>query len=135
MLACRLASVACRSLRKKGVGVNASCLFCRIAAHELEAEIVYEDDAVVAFQDINPQAPVHILIVPRAHLASIDDIVPEDEPVMGRLVLTASKIARDQGIVDGGYRLVLNCGEGAGQSVFHVHMHLLGGRRFNWPPG
>lgn len=111
------------------------CLFCGISARKIDADVLYEDDALVAFRDINPQAPVHILIIPRAHIATINDLRSEHGELLGRLLLAAPKIARDQGVEDDGYRLVLNCQEGAGQSVFHLHMHLLGGRRMSWPPG
>ena len=111
------------------------CLFCRIIQHELDADIVYEDDAVVAFRDIHPQAPVHILIVPRTHLPTTNDIREDHAESISGLFRAAAKIAVDQGVDQKGYRLVMNCQEGAGQSVFHVHMHLLGGRRMAWPPG
>lgn len=111
------------------------CLFCRIIARELDADLVFENDHVVAFRDIAPQAPTHLLIVPRTHVATVDDLRAEHAHELAELFLTASKLARDQGLGDGGYRLVVNCREGAGQSVFHLHMHLLGGRGFQWPPG
>jgi len=112
-----------------------SCLFCKIAHRELDADLVFEDDHVVAFQDINPQAPVHVLIIPRAHVATVNDLREEHGEDLARLFLAARKIAVDQGVDEEGYRLVVNCQEGAGQSVFHIHMHLLGGRRMSWPPG
>lgn len=110
------------------------CIFCKIAAGEV-GKLVYEDDAVAAFDDLNPQAPVHVLIVPKKHVARVSEIQPEDTELAGRLIMAANKIARDRGIDGSGYRLVINCNEGAGQSVWHVHVHLLGGRRFAWPPG
>ncbi|RPI29851.1 MAG: histidine triad nucleotide-binding protein [Acidobacteria bacterium] len=110
------------------------CLFCRIVRRESPARLVKEDDLALAFRDTNPQAPTHILIIPKAHIQSIDAARPEDEPVLGRLLLMAQVIAREEGIV-GGYRLVFNNGRGAGQTVFHIHLHLLGGRPFRWPPG
>jgi histidine triad (HIT) family protein len=112
-----------------------ACLFCKIARHELDAAVVYEDDDVLAFKDIQPQAPVHVLVIPKRHLATLNDLRPDHGDLIVRLVLAATKIARDQGVADDGYRLVWNCQEGAGQSVFHLHLHLLGGRRLNWPPG
>ena len=111
------------------------CLFCRIAAGAIPADVVAEGDEWLAFRDINPQAPTHVLVVPRRHIATLDDLTPTDAPLMGTLVGAAAQIARDEGVVDGGYRVVVNCGAGAGQSVFHIHLHLLGGRPFSWPPG
>jgi histidine triad (HIT) family protein len=112
-----------------------ACIFCKIVSGEIEAAIVHEDDEVVAFRDVNPQAPVHVLVVPRRHVATLDDLRPEHGEIVARMVLAATKIARDQDMSREGYRLVWNCGEGAGQSVFHLHLHLLGGRRMHWPPG
>jgi histidine triad (HIT) family protein len=112
-----------------------TCLFCRIAAHEIQARIVFEDDAVVAFHDIQPQAPHHILVVPRRHVATLDELRPHDQALAGNLLLAATQIARDAGLAKDGYRVVLNCGPGAGQSVFHIHAHILGGRPLSWPPG
>ena len=110
------------------------CIFCRIAAGEIPSEMVYQDEQLVAFRDLNPQAPVHILIIPRAHLASLADARPEHGPVLGQVLLAAGEIARQEGIAEG-YRVVNNCGESAGQTVFHVHFHVLGGRDMGWPPG
>lgn len=110
------------------------CIFCRIAAGEV-GKLVYEDEFIAAFDDLNPQAPVHVLIVPKKHVARISEIGDEDAETAGRLIAAANKIARDRGIDSSGYRLVINCNEGAGQSVWHVHVHLLGGRAFAWPPG
>ncbi len=112
-----------------------SCLFCRIIAGTIPAQFIVQDASVVAFADINPQAPHHILICPREHLPSLDDVAQPHEPLMGHIVSVAAQIARDRGLAPGGYRLVANCGAGAGQSVFHIHFHLLGGRPFSWPPG
>jgi histidine triad (HIT) family protein len=109
------------------------CLFCKIAAGEIDSKRVYEDDRVVAFRDINPAAPVHVLVVPREHVSRISEAGEEHAELIGRLHLAAGKIAEAEGLKD--YRLVINCGEGAGQSVFHVHLHLLGGRPMSWPPG
>ena len=109
------------------------CLFCRIVRGEIPAAVVHKDDHVVAFRDINPQAPVHVVIVPREHVASLNDAT--DAEMLGRLSLAASDIARREGIADSGYRTVVNTNRAAGQTVFHVHLHLLGGRSMGWPPG
>jgi histidine triad (HIT) family protein len=109
------------------------CLFCKIIKKEIPSGAVYEDDEVFAFNDINPQAPVHILIVPKEHIATTEDLNENNSAIAGKLVLTASKIAKDMNLK--GYRLVINCNEIAGQSVFHIHCHLLGGRAMGWPPG
>lgn len=111
------------------------CLFCRIVAGDLDADIVYQDESVLAFRDISPQAPTHVLIVPKKHIATINDIETDDATTVGALFLAAQKIAADEGLADAGYRVAMNCNEGAGQSVFHIHLHLLGGRGFSWPPG
>jgi histidine triad (HIT) family protein len=111
------------------------CLFCKIARKEIPARILYEDRLVAAFADINPQAPVHALIIPKAHYGTLNDVSAEEEQLLGHMVLVATKIAGEQGLRDKGYRLVANCLASAGQSVFHVHLHLLGGRDFHWPPG
>ena len=108
------------------------CIFCRIVAKEVPSRLVYEDDAVIAFNDLNPQAPLHVLVVPRRHVGRLADL--DDEALAGKLTLTAAKIAKDAGHGEN-FRLVMNNGAGAGQSVFHVHLHVLGGRRFTWPPG
>ncbi|MDQ2666077.1 MAG: histidine triad nucleotide-binding protein [Gemmatimonadota bacterium] len=110
-----------------------TCLFCRIARKEIPATIVYENEAVVAFRDIDAKAPTHVLIIPRTHVASLDDAT--DAHMLGSLQLAAAEIARNEGLVSGGYRTVMNNGADAGQSVFHVHLHLLGGRKLGWPPG
>jgi histidine triad (HIT) family protein len=114
---------------------NERCLFCRIANGEINAKRVYEDETVLAFQDINPQAPTHVLVIPRKHIAGLDDLGDGDEAIVGTLVSRAAAIARNLGLNTDGYRLVANCGEAAGQTVFHIHFHLLGGRNFGWPPG
>lgn len=113
----------------------ADCLFCKIIAGEIKGDIVYEDDEVVAFRDINPQAPTHVLIVPRRHIATLNDLEEGDAGLVGKLSLVARDLARKFGFADDGYRVVMNCNEGAGQSVWHIHMHLLAGRRLTWPPG
>lgn len=110
------------------------CLFCKVVAGTIPAKKVYEDERVFAFQDINPQAPTHILIVPKKHIIGLKEATPEDAELIGYCQLVAAKIARERGIEDG-YRTVYNVGRGAGQSVFHLHLHLLGGRKLNWPPG
>jgi len=111
------------------------CLFCRMVTGEIKPDAVYEDDEILAFRDINPQAPLHVLVVPKRHIATTNDLDAEDAGLVGRLVLAARRIAADEGVDEAGYRLVVNCNAGAGQSVFHVHVHLLGGRRLGWPPG
>jgi histidine triad (HIT) family protein len=111
------------------------CVFCRIAAKEIPARIVFEDTKCLAFEDLNPQAPHHVLIIPRAHFATLDDVPESEAATLGHMVSKATTIARERGIAASGYRLVWNCREGAGQSVFHIHLHLLGGRPFSWPPG
>jgi len=111
------------------------CLFCRIVTGEIPGDIVYQDDHVMAFRDLNPQAPTHILIIPKQHIATTNDIQPEQAELAGQLLLAAQKIAHDEGIAESGYRTVLNCNAGAGQSVYHIHLHLLGGRPMGWPPG
>ena len=110
------------------------CLFCKIGAKKIPAKIVYEDERVFAFEDINPQAPAHILISPWKHLVSLTDAAEEDGALLGHVLLVAAKIARERQLLEG-YRTVFNNGRGAGQSVFHLHLHLLGGRSFRWPPG
>ena len=111
------------------------CLFCKIAAGEIPATKVYEDDNVVAFEDVNPQAPTHLLVIPRRHISSLDELEDGDQQTIGEVLVRAAAIARDRRLTDAGYRVVINCGEGAGQSVFHVHAHILSGRRLTWPPG
>ncbi len=111
------------------------CLFCKIAAGEIPATKVYEDEQFVVFRDINPQAPTHVLIVPRQHIATINELADSDTDVVGRLFLAARDIARQEGFAEDGYRVTMNCNAAAGQTVFHIHLHLLGGRNFTWPPG
>jgi histidine triad (HIT) family protein len=114
---------------------HSNCLFCKILSGEIPADIVYESETAIAFRDINPQAPTHLLIIPRKHIATINDIVEEDELLVGSLYSAAREIAAAEGVAEDGYRAVMNCNEGAGQTVFHIHLHLLGGRAFTWPPG
>jgi len=111
------------------------CLFCSILNSDIPADIVYESDAAIAFRDINPQAPTHVVVIPRKHVATINDLNEEDREIVGSLYLAAKDIARAEGISDEGYRTVMNCNEAAGQSVFHIHLHVLGGRALGWPPG
>jgi len=111
-----------------------TCLFCKIVKRELSAKIVYEDDDSVAFEDINPKAPIHILIVPRRHLATLLDASQSDDRLLGHLLLVANSVARQKGIAERGFRLVLNCNSEGGQVVFHLHLHLLGGQRLSWRP-
>jgi len=114
--------------------MSEDCLFCKISDGQIPADKVYEDDRIIAFRDISPQAPLHVLIVPRKHLATLNDADEQERDLLGHILLTAKRIAADEG-VPAGYRVVNNCGASAGQSVFHLHFHLLGGRPFGWPPG
>ena len=110
-------------------------LFLKIIDREIPADIVLETDDVLAFRDINPQAPTHILIIPKRRIATINDLSDDDTELVGKLYLAAKQLAAQEGLADDGYRVVMNCGEAAGQSVFHIHLHLLGGRELGWPPG
>lgn len=112
-----------------------SCLFCDIVAGSKPSKRVYEDDDVVAFEDIRPQAPTHVLVVPRRHVTSLLDLSPDDDALVGRVVRRARDIARERGIAERGFRVVFNCGDDAGYSVYHIHLHLVGGRPLGWPPG
>jgi histidine triad (HIT) family protein len=114
---------------------ESDCLFCKISAGEIPADVVFESEDVIAFRDINPQAPTHVLIIPRKHVATINEMTSNDIDDVGKLFLAAGQIAKDEGIDNDGYRVTMNCNEAAGQTVFHLHLHLLGGRRMNWPPG
>ena len=114
---------------------EAECLFCKIVSGDIPADVIYEDAQVVAFRDINPQAPTHALIVPRRHVATINDIQAENKDDIGALFIAARKIAASEGFAEDGYRVVMNCNDAAGQTVFHLHLHILGGRRLSWPPG
>jgi len=111
------------------------CLFCRITAKEIPAEFVHQDDRAVVIRDLNPQAPTHLLVIPKGHIESLDDASQKDEALLGHLLRVAARVANAEGLAEGGYRTVINNGAGAGQSVFHLHVHVLGGRPMNWPPG
>lgn len=111
------------------------CLFCKIIRGEIPSNKVYEDDDVFAFEDINPAAPTHVLIIPKKHLKSIGDALPEDTALLGKLLLKANEIAASLGLAEEGYRYVVNTGQNGGQTVFHLHLHILGGRALGWPPG
>jgi histidine triad (HIT) family protein len=112
-----------------------SCLFCKIVAKKIPSKIVYEDDNILAFEDINPQAPVHILVVPKKHISTSLEIQEEDNELIGQLFQVANKIAKDRRVAERGFRLVMNCNREAGQTVFHIHLHFLAGRVMHWPPG
>ncbi|MFN7134997.1 MAG: histidine triad nucleotide-binding protein [Myxococcales bacterium] len=111
------------------------CLFCRIRDGKIPAKIVYSDDEVLAFDDIDPQAPTHALVIPRRHIATLNDVTEADQSLVGRMYVAAAAIARERGIADSGWRAVMNCNRDANQTVFHIHLHVLGGRRMGWPPG
>ena len=111
------------------------CIFCKIAGKTIPAKTVFENDELVAFNDINPQAPVHVLIIPKKHIETLNDLSGRDAEIAGKMLMAAKEIAWDLGISKDGYRVVMNCGRSAGQEVFHLHAHLLGGRKFTWPPG
>ena len=112
-----------------------SCLFCEIVAGRIPARVAYQDDQIIAFHDINPQGPVHILVVPKRHVTSLLDLAPADDGMVGSLVRRARDLAQEAGLAERGFRLVFNCGEEAGYSVYHIHLHLVGGRKLGWPPG
>jgi histidine triad (HIT) family protein len=111
------------------------CLFCKIVEKEIPARIVHEDDRILAFEDIDPQAPTHLLLIPKKHIPTLNDLTPTDEELMGKLFTTAAKLARERGVADRGWRAVVNVNRDAHQLVFHVHLHLMAGRAFQWPPG
>ena len=111
------------------------CLFCKMVSGEIQPDTVYEDEDVLAFRDINPQAPTHVLVIPKTHVSTINDLQPEHAELVGKLYLAAAKIAGQEGFAEEGYRAVMNCNDAGGQTVFHIHLHLLGGRRFTWPAG
>ncbi|MEH6504333.1 MAG: histidine triad nucleotide-binding protein [Cycloclasticus sp.] len=111
------------------------CLFCKMVSGEITPDIVFETESVLAFRDVNPQAPVHILVIPKTHIATLADLTEQHTVQMGELMQAAKKIAEAEGLAESGYRTVFNCKEDAGQTVFHIHLHLLGGRKMGWPPG
>ncbi len=112
-----------------------NCIFCKIISGDIPAKLIYSDDHVIAIDDLHPQAPQHKLIIPRKHIATLNDLMPEDTLLVGQLTQTARHLAQELGIAEDGYRVVMNCNAGSGQTVFHIHMHLLGGRPLTWPPG
>jgi histidine triad (HIT) family protein len=122
------------NLRKGGENMM-GCIFCDIVQKKRQASIIHEDDLTVAFEDINPQAPVHVLVVPKKHISTSLDLVDADNALIGHIFRVANSIARDKGIAERGFRLVMNCNQESGQTVFHIHLHLLGGRFMQWPPG
>jgi len=111
------------------------CLFCKIINGDIPADIIYQDDDVIGFNDINPQAPTHVLFIPKQHISTVNDMADNDAALVGKLFLAAKQVAKDKGFADNGYRLVMNCNEGAGQTVFHIHLHMLAGCGLTWPPG
>ena len=111
------------------------CLFCKMVEGKIPPDIVYEDDQVLAFRDISPQAPVHVLVIPKRHVSTLNDLAPEDAQLAGQLTLAAARVAKQEGVADNGYRTVMNCNADGGQTVFHIHMHVLAGRPLHWPPG
>lgn len=114
---------------------NGSCIFCKIARKEIPSKVIFEDREVIAFEDARPQAPVHIIIIPKSHIEKVSDLQDRDTDLAGKLILRAKDIAKGKHIQESGYRIVMNCNKDAGQAVFHLHLHLLGGRSFSWPPG
>ena len=115
--------------------MSQECIFCKIVAGEIPASKVYDDDQVLAFNDINPQAPTHVLVIPKRHIESLATVAPDDGQLLGHLLTTASRLARETGLAERGYRVVLNIGQDGGMAVYHLHAHILGGRRMDWPPG
>ena len=111
------------------------CLFCKMVSGEIQPDVVFEDDDVLAFRDVNPQAPVHVLVIPKTHIATTNDLTTEQAGLVGKMILATRQIAADEGVAEPGYRMVMNCNPEAGQSVYHIHLHMLGGRPMNWPPG
>ena len=111
------------------------CLFCKMVSGEIQPDVVFENNDVLAFRDVNPQAPVHVLVIPKSHIATTNELTPEHAGLIGEMVLAARQIAADEGIAEPGYRMVMNCNPEAGQSVYHIHLHMLGGRPMDWPPG
>ena len=112
-----------------------SCLFCKIVSRDIPAKILYEDDRLLAFEDINPQAPLHALLIPKTHIPSLNDLTPEQDAIVGEMTRRAAALAKERGYADRGFRTVFNTNRDAGQTVFHIHLHVLGGRSFHWPPG
>lgn len=115
--------------------MNKDCIFCKLINGEIPANIIFQDELVISFPDINPKAPQHVLIIPKQHIPTLNDLKPEDTLLAGHLLQVAKKIAHKLGIAEQGYRVLMNCNEGGGQAVFHIHLHLLGGRMMHWPPG
>ena len=111
------------------------CLFCKIVAKTIPANVVHEDNQVMAFRDISPKAPTHILVIPKKHIATVNDIGDDDKLLIGHMISVAKQLANSEGLAEDGYRLVMNCNDDGGQTVFHIHLHLLGGRQMSWPPG
>lgn len=111
------------------------CLFCKMVSGEILPDVVFEDDEVLAFRDVNPQAPLHVLVIPKVHISTVNDLTPEYAGLVGKMYLAAQQIAAGEGVAEPGYRLVMNCNAEAGQSVYHIHLHVLGGRPMSWPPG
>jgi histidine triad (HIT) family protein len=111
------------------------CLFCKIAQQQIPATIIYQDEHLVAFRDISPQAPVHALVIPRRHITTLNDLQPTDADLLGRMIIAAQQIAAQDGIAESGFRLAMNCNSDGGQTVYHIHLHVLGGRAMHWPPG
>ncbi|MDH5485663.1 MAG: histidine triad nucleotide-binding protein [Gammaproteobacteria bacterium] len=111
------------------------CIFCKIISGDIPGDIVYQDDDVLAFRDLTPQAPMHVLVIPKKHISTINDIQPEDAALIGKMFLAAQQVAKEEGYTERGYRTVMNCNAEAGQSVFHIHLHVLAGRAMHWPPG
>ena len=111
------------------------CLFCKIVNGDIPANVLFEDEDVIAFEEIMPQAPSHFLVIPKRHISTLNDLTDADANVVGKLQITAAKVAKQKGIADNGYRVVMNCNEAGGQTVYHIHMHVLGGRAMTWPPG
>lgn len=111
------------------------CIFCKIANKEIDAKIIYEDDHIVAFDDLYPKAPTHKLIIPRKHIATLNDIKKDDKHLVGSLMFVAQQLAKELNVADNGYRVIMNCNKGGGQEVYHIHLHLLAGRQMQWPPG
>lgn len=111
------------------------CLFCKILNGDIPADIIYQNDDVIGFKDVNPQAPTHVLFIPKKHIATVNDLTEQDAALVGKLYLAAKTVANENGFAEEGYRLVMNCNAGAGQTVFHIHLHMLAGRALSWPPG